>query len=243
MSKQEASPSGQPIYRHEERIRDIQPAAGNVEAVEKIGAHIEKYIGKIEDVFHEMISDLVHLDIFMVAPTEDRNYYTLVTCGMSNLAMTVPQGAEEFRYAELMICLPPAWKLSQEAFQDERNYWPVRCLKLLARMPHEYVTWLYIGHTIPNGNPADPYAGNTKLSGMMLAIPTIVDDLNGFFNCRMGEDKNVHFYSLMPLYNEEMDYKLKHGADSLFEKFDQLGINEVLDVARKNVCKKSFWLF
>jgi hypothetical protein len=178
-----------------------------------------------------------------VAPTEERNYYTLVTCGMSNLAMTVPQGADEFRYAELMVCLPPSWKLSQEAFRDERNYWPVRCLKLLARMPHEYATWLYIGHTIPNGNPAKPYADNTKLNGMVLAIPTIVDDLNGFFNCRMSEEKNVHFYSIMPLYNEEMDYKLKHGADSLFDKFEQAGINEVLDAGRKNVCKKSFWFF
>ncbi|MGO4108998.1 suppressor of fused domain protein [Paenibacillus sp. YAF4_2] len=48
-----------------------------------------------------MISDLIHLDILFVAPAQERNYIiTLITCGMSNMPMTVPDGAEDFSYAE-----------------------------------------------------------------------------------------------------------------------------------------------
>ncbi|AJS59305.1 hypothetical protein UB51_13440 [Paenibacillus sp. IHBB 10380] len=44
-----------------------------------ISKHVEKYIGEIDGVFHEIISDLVHIDILIVKPTKKRNYYTLVT--------------------------------------------------------------------------------------------------------------------------------------------------------------------
>ncbi|WP_028544859.1 suppressor of fused domain protein [Paenibacillus taiwanensis] len=243
MSSQELSASGQPIYRHETRQHEFQLATGNEEAIAKITQHVETYIGPVEGVFHEIISDLVHLDILFVPPTPDRNYYTLVTCGMSNLPMTVPEGAENFKYAELMICLPASWKVSEEAFQEEVNYWPVRWLKTLARMPHEYDTWLYAAHTIPNGDPAEPFADNTKLAGMMLTIPTTVEELEAFFSLPLAEDKEVHFFGLIPLYKEEMDYKLKHGVDELFDKLNKIGVNEIVQVDRKNVCKKRFGLF
>lgn len=51
------------------------------------------------------------------------------------------------------------------------------------------------------------------------------------------------FYSLIPLYQEEMEFKLKKGLDSLYQKFDAAGINELLDINRKNVCRKLFGLF
>lgn len=244
MSSQERSPSNQPIYRHEATERQLQPAFGDEASIDLISRHIEQHIGPVHHVFHELVSDLVHIDILIVAPTKERNFYTLVTCGMSNLPMTVPAGAEDFRYAELMICLPPDWKLSEQSIQQEEHYWPIRCLKMLARMPHEYSTWLYAAHTIPNGDPAEPYASNTKLSGMMLSIPATVETINDFFTLTFSPDKKVHFFGLLPLYNEEMDFKLQHGADDLFAKLDKAGVTELVDIGRKNTCKKKlFGLF
>lgn len=40
-----------------------------------------------------------------------------------------------------------------------------------------------------------------------------------------------------------MEFKLKKGLDSLYQKFDAAGINELLDINRKNVCRKLFGLF
>ncbi|NQX63969.1 suppressor of fused domain protein [Paenibacillus qinlingensis] len=243
MNTKEQSSGGSTIYRHQATDRPYTFAKGDETSFELISQHVEKYIGPIQSVFHEIVSDLVHIDILYVAPTKERNYITLVTSGMSNLPMTVPEGAEAFRYAELIICLPPDWELSNEIIQKEENYWPIRILKMLARLPHEYNTWLYAAHTIPNNNPPEPYASNTKLMGMMLTIPSIVEQINEFFTLTVSSDKEIHFFSLTPLYSEEMDYKLKHGAEALFEKLDKASVNELLDPRRKNTCKKLFGLF
>ena len=240
---QEISPSGAPILRHEARDREVDFAQANEQALEAISEHVEKYIGKIDHVFHELVSDLVHIDVLIVNPTPEKNYYTLVTSGMSNLPMQVPEGAEDFRYAELMLCLPSDWKMSQEAFQQEENYWPIHWLKRLARMPHEYDTWLFDGHTIPNGDPAEPYASNTKLAGMLLSVPATVTQLEEFFTLRLPDERKVHFFSLLPLYKEEMDFKLKQGNDKLVEKLHSNGVNEIVNLNRKNVARKTFWFF
>jgi hypothetical protein len=58
-------------------------------------------------LFHELLSDLVHVDIHIVEPTAARNYYTLVTSGMSDRPMAAPEECRECRYAELVISLPP----------------------------------------------------------------------------------------------------------------------------------------
>src|SRR6185295_2314308 len=197
----------------------------------------ERHFGKIEMVWHEMISDLVHIDVHWVKPTAERNYHTLVTSGMSDRPMTVPEGAEAFRYSELVFCLPPDWQLSMEAFKDEQWYWPVRLLKVLARFPHEYETWLCIGHTLPNEDPPKPYAPNTKLCCVLLMPPLLGGD--GFQELKIDGEKSIRFYSVIPIYREEMDFKLKQGLDRLIDKFDKASVNELLDVARKNVCKKS----
>lgn len=240
---QELSPSGQPIYRHSERKGESGIAAGNDQAIQAISEHVEKYIGKIDNVIHEIVSDLIHLDILVVKPTRERNYYSFVTCGMSDLPMTVPEGAENFKFAELMICLPGDWKVSQAAFEQEEHYWPIRWLKNMARLPHEYATWLYLAHTIPNGDPPRPYASNTKLSGMLLALPSITREPKDFFTLTLPNKNQVHFFSLIPLYTEEMDLKLERGADHLFEKLEKVGVNEILAIKRRNVAQKRFLFF
>lgn len=231
------------IYHQEKAEQKNELGERHANNRKQIEAHIESFIGEVSHVFHEILSDQLSIDILCVSPTKARNYYTLVTCGMSSLPMTVPQGAEDFRYAELMLCLPPNWKLSDEAFQKEENYWPIRTMKFLARLPHDYASWLYLAHTIPNGDPAEPYASNTMLTGMMLTVPTIVPQIKEFFNLVLSDEQTVHFYGLIPLYTEEMEYKLKHGGDALMDKLSKAGVTEKLDPHRKNVCKKSFWIF
>jgi hypothetical protein len=58
----------------------------------------ETHLGEIHDVYHELISDLVHIDIHHVAPDDERPFHTLVTSGMSDLPMTVPEGVEALRF-------------------------------------------------------------------------------------------------------------------------------------------------
>ncbi|MQA64140.1 MAG: hypothetical protein GEU86_22400 [Actinophytocola sp.] len=63
-----------------------------------------------------------------------------------------------------MLCLPADWPLTQAALQEERTGWPVDVLKRVARLPHEYATWIGEWHSVPNGDPAMPYAPDTPCS-------------------------------------------------------------------------------
>jgi hypothetical protein len=239
--KRETSPSGAPIYRYEASNEDWQAVHPEDTNVEQIEQHIRKYVGDFETVYHEIASDLVHIDVYFVEPSPERDFRTLITSGMSSRPMQAPQGAEECRFAELMICLPPDWPLNQSDLKDESNYWPIRALKFLARFPHKYDTWIWWGHTIPNGDPPQPFADNTGLCGVILAAPILQPD--EFFTLEVNEDKTIHFFSLLPLYLEEMDFKLRKGVDELFDLLDRHRVTTLVDLERPNVCRKTRRLF
>ena len=235
----ERSKSGDPIYRHQHRDREFEPAFGDEQTIERICSHIERYVGRPEIAFHEFVSDMVHVDIHWVQPREDRNYHTLVTSGMSDRAMAAPEPS--LRFAELMICLPPTWPLTEEALHDECNFWPLRWLKILARLPHEHKTWLFASHTVPNGDPPQPFAENTKLCCALLYGPVLFDQ--GFEKLEVNADKTIQFVSLIPLYREEMNFKLRRGFEPLLDRLGAAGVTELLNIDRKNVCRKRWGLF
>ncbi|MEF2245626.1 MULTISPECIES: suppressor of fused domain protein [unclassified Paenibacillus] len=237
MSKStEYSESGNPIYRYEDRQQEWRaPEYGEEGWVEKIEEHVQQFIGEIDSVYHEIISDVVHIDVHVIKPTPERNYYTLITTGMSFMPMNTPEGVEGCDYAELMICLPPDWPITQEHLENPDHYWPIRWLKMLARFPHDYDTWLGWGHTMPNGDPAEPLSQQTGMSGIILLPPIDVDE--DFLTLDMEDGRTVDFYAIVPLYSEELDFKLKYGSEPLLDKFDEYGINEIIDLDRHNTCK------
>lgn len=238
---QEISPGGSQLLRHQERTVPFELATGDSESIEAISDHIEQHIGPVETVFHEIVSDLVHIDVHVVLPTSDDPFYTLITSGMSDAPMTVPDGCEDYRYAELLLRLPRDWKMTEKAFKNENHYWPIRLLKTLARLPHEYDTWLGFGHTIPNGDPAEPYASGTKLS-CALILP-MLNVPKEFQSLVISEDKTINFWGVYPLYPEETQHKLVSGTDSLLALFEKHAVSEVIDIQRRNVCRKSWWPF
>jgi hypothetical protein len=232
--------SGAPIFRYTDGEKEWEAAHGE-ECIEEISDHIEKHIGEIAMVFHELVSDTVHIDVHHVSPTKRRPFHTLITSGMSDLAMSVPDNIDSTRYLELMITLPETWKIDEISFKNEQWYWPIRQLKYLARFPHKYSTWMGWGHTIPNGNPAEPFAENTKFNGLILLPPINVDE--AFTELEINENKIIEFLSIVPLYKEEMEFKLAKGSEMLLKKFDKYGVSDVVDVNRKNVIKKRFGIF
>jgi hypothetical protein len=210
----------------------FEPSVGDSLHLEAISQHIEEHLGEIAFVWHELVSDLVHVDVSYVAPSEGRAWHTFVTSGMSDRPMAVPPGAEPLRHAELMMCLPPEWKVSEADWKDQANYWPIWWLKRLARFPHEYATWLGWGHTVPNGDPPEPFAAGTALCCMLLLTPVLAPEAFGQLDL---DGKVIHFYSLVPLYREEMELKLAEGTDALLKRFDEQGVSELLDPTRPNV--------
>lgn len=239
MDIDDVSPGGSPILVHN-REKDFTPAQGESH-IEAISAHIERHLGPISGVFHEIISDLVHIDVHVVPASEPFPYLRLVTSGMSDLPMTLPEGAPGSAHMELMVTLPADWPISDDAFEDERNYWPVRLLKTLARLPHEYDTWLGFGHTIPNGHPAEPYAPGVGFDGAIVLPPVTAPE--GFGTLQLDDARTIEFMCIVPLYPEEMDLKLKKDAEALLDRFDAKNIQDVIVPGRVNVARKRFGFF
>jgi len=235
----EVTESGDPIYRHSQPA-DRQIPRGRP-STEKISEHIEKYLGKVDSIFHEFLSDTVHIDVFRVNPRAEFPFFSLITSGMSDLPMSVPPEVDAPRYLELMITLPGDWKFDDKSLRDESWYWPVRLIKMLALLPHKHGTWLGWGHSIPNGDPPLPYAENTKLCCALIWPP--VTSADGFRTLTISREKEIHFFAIVPLYKEEMDLKLRSGMNVLLNKLGQANVNDIVDLSRPNVARKRFGLF
>lgn len=204
-----------------------------------IGEHVAKHVGPVTNVFHEIVPEVVKIDLLVVEPTEARPYTTVITCGMSDLPMRVPiENPEdlglvpELRFAELMLCLPADWPLDPAQFQDPSVFWPFRWLKRLARLPHIHGDWLGLGHTIPNGDPAVPLAPGTELAGWLIDEPVLFPQELQKLRAR---DRAINFYAAVPIYAEEMTLKLRKGGAALGQMFDRAKVNELIDPQRKNV--------
>lgn len=232
----EFSPGGSKIYRHTSENFSISDDLCE-SSIANIDAHITKWLVKPCGVFHELVSPTVHVDVHIVPPGPDRDFIALVTSGLSDKPMNGP--FPELRFAELVFLLPADWKLDEVDFEQEENYWPIRQLKFLARFPHEYNTWIWETHTIPNGDPAEAYASNTNLCGIALTNPISLP--HEFRTLEVDAEKTIHFFSLIPLYKDEMDYKLNNGIEGLYDKFGKAGVSDVLDITRPSCITRS-WL-
>lgn len=198
----------------EEVKSESMPEMYSEEELNLLDAHMDRFWGECKSVFHEIASPDIHVDICIIEPTTERNYYTLITQGMGAHRMNTPEELAEYKLerAEIMVCLPPDWDVQNN---DEKWYWPLRWLKVLARLPLEQDTWLGWGHTVPKG---EPFAENTKLCGVMLLEPQGVEE--DAFCCPMPDGSEVNFYQYIPLYEKEMDYKIHFTAEALLERMN-----------------------
>ncbi len=138
------------------------------------------------------------LKICIVPQANGRDCATLVTEGLGAMKMNVPQAG--FERAELAIALPVDWNTGPEMLSDSRWRWPFDLLSYLAGQPLEH------------GIPLMPYctydldrtvAEGSALCGALLVQPECI--MNHEFCTLPGGDR-VWFYSVLPLYEDEMDY-------------------------------------
>lgn len=187
---------------------------------------IENHIGVYNNVLRDISTTDISCDLLLIPPNEEHDFYTLVTCGMGAHKMNLPDDANEScDRAELILCLPKYWHIKST---NEKWFWPLRLIKMLAHLPIQEDSWLGWGHTVANGSP---YFDNTKLSGVILGDSPLFEDENVL---ELPNGEKVCFYQIFPLYEEEMNYKIDNGADALFALLED--ISPVLDIDRKNVC-------
>ena len=220
----------------------------------QITRHIERTIGPSPMVFHEVVSNDIHLDLHVIPPQPGvrtrafpcgRDFFTIVTSGLSTRPMSLPSSPDSggrTPYAELMITLPASWPglfadatMSPELMSEEENYWPIRWLKLLAHLAHEENVFLGAGNTYSEGRRLRTVAGNTRLAGV-LAAPSVLHPKAG--RLLINDDLEIAFLALWPLYPEELALARRVGGAALMERFQAAGVTDLVDVRRENVAPK-----
>ena len=235
------SEGGSAIYRYEDKEDDeLGPPASEPVYLREITEYFSSVFQDREEyVFHEIISDFVHIDVHILRPTEEQNFYFVYTTGMSDLPMTMPEelsDREDLKYAELYTFMPSNWNPGSGAQVSsdlpESEYWIINILKYLARFPHAYNTWFAYGHTIPNGPDYAPLTPGTSMGGIVLS--QFGGKLEGFTT---KDGTRTNFLYVIPAYKEEIEYKLKYGMEELDKIYTENDITLTVDLHRPNYCK------
>ena len=202
---------------------------------QEIVAHIEKHLGPITATFRREDSDSP-IDLLWLRPGANRPYHTLITLGLSDRPMDIPDDVANknaAERAELMIMLPPEWNISPDNLKSEQGYWPIAWLTMLADFARTPGNWLGTGYVFPNGDPMTEIA-DTPFSGVLI-LPPFVSHAHEACVFHSRDGTRLNLYALIPLYPGEIELKTAQGLDTLLERFDESGINsEVVDIHRQD---------
>ncbi len=210
----------------------------DTDLIELVTAHIEENIGPVEVSYHEEASQYVHIDVHFVPAEDEEGAHTYVTSGMSSRPMNVPPDIEgDYRFAELILHLPPDWPTDWATLRKPRNWWPIGAMTNLARLPHERESWVWGGHTLRHGDPPRPYGSDTELCVAMVTPMFLLPEEAEVM--RLPGEREVVFHNVAFLYLEEYEFAVAHGSDALLEKVQKAGLTPyeflVLDKRRRNV--------
>lgn len=177
----------------------------------------------------------IPLKLMYLPATEEKPFQLLATSGMCAQPMDIPEelDGDEVpppRRIELLMGLPPDWPVTAATGEQ---MWPLRLMSHLARLPSEATGWLGEGHTIPNGDPMITYAPSTQFCCALIAPPLLLPTEEQVIE--LPEGQAARLLAVVPLFEKEVDTKLKDGADALFDRLDAHKVNEVLMPGRRAV--------
>jgi hypothetical protein len=150
------------------------------------------------------------------------------TDGLSRSAQVVSTGSEKYSCIELIFCLPDYWDLSVQP-------WPKTWLEKIASIPSRFNTWIGPGDTIPAGKPPKPLTDKFKANHFIISEPIV---LREFFSAPGNKPDHVAVLSVIPIFQQELDFKLRNSGTALLMRLAAKGITDEVDLYRKSVCRK-----
>ncbi|MGO1975059.1 MAG: suppressor of fused domain protein [Propionibacteriaceae bacterium] len=233
------TPGGDPFFDHrdDQAATSGDPVAPRDEVRRRAcEAHLTEFLGDDFHLLSEKVSVGIHLDVYVFPPSEQSPHVTLITSGMSDLAMNVPEGFTGNRL-ELMIALPPGWPgidpLDWDQFSAESNYWPLRMLKDVARIPSTYDSYITWGHSIVDEDQS-LFAPGVQFAGAIVGPPLGYPPRIMRAVTPVGE---VDYLAVFPTTQAEMDFKVATpgGGDALIDRFTESNVTAVIDPTRSSV--------
>ena len=163
--------------------------------------------GACSHVARPQDSSGVPVDIYVFPATEHRPITTLVTSGMSDCRMPVPQGRCSPR-AELVL------------YVNEIKAEYVNLLYFLAQIPLQQHKALRYGTAISHGNPPRPILPGSMLDGYVFMIPSVPSDFEIHQSTRIGDD-SLQLLWVVPTTLAERIFLAKQGMSRFCRLLDQ----------------------
>ena len=195
-------------------------------------------VDKIKNTFNTTDSNEVfknetyNFSIHILKPTRKNPYHIVFTSGLSDFAQNVSDKFPEFKHIELYFCLPDYWKIDNKS--PEHN-WPIKWLNRIAEVPQKNNSWFGPGDTLPAGNPPEELSDKLKQNHFILAEPMLFSEELTTVNLN---DKSIKFLAIIPIYQKEIDFKLRNSAKVFMSKYQFKNHNELVDNYRETTVGK-----
>ena len=219
----------------EELIRQETTPPADDDILGHVKKHIDQYFGTFTQILSVDGNPDLPIQIVLIPPRLEHDYYTLVTLGLSRHRMKFPEERqdEKLERAELLINLPRYWKLTESGCKEDRWSWPIQMMLSIVRFAlNDPEVGLESRTTLMEGDDGIPFAENTELRGTILLWPGPLDQ--DAFACRLPSGEEVNFYQVIPLYREEIQFKRENGSDALLDLCQDESL-EVINPKRLNV--------
>lgn len=162
----------------------------------------------------------------------------VMTCGLSDYKMPVMEKWKGREFNEIFFCLPSYWELDD--LTNEHFNWVYDWIFRLEQFVREKQTWFGPGHTIPAGNPPVALSPTMKQEYFIFLDPIYLEEE---LQPVEREEKTIYFLSIVPIFPDELDYKIGKGTYKLVQKFRHRNFDERLDDYRVTFLKSRFRLF
>ena len=195
-------------------------------AVDALVAHVGRTIGAVEGIWAQIVPGQVRTDVIVVGADAERPHRTLVSTGMSSVAVPGTDGRSR---TELVLALPADWSMEM----DDASHWPFALLQNVAAYPH--VTGIVVEpwETLAFAEPPEPLGAGTALAACLVVPPRLLSDEAVQF--APGDGVSVSLLALVPIYAAELDLARREGSHALAGLLDAAGVTELLDPARPPV--------
>ncbi len=178
------------------------------------------------------------VSIVAVNLSDTKRVQLLMTNGLSSHQMNVPDHLKSQNRCEVYFCVPSYWDLLND-LNAEVN-WVINWLELIVHYVKSNDSWLGAGHTLKCGEDKLPLSPTMKQEYFVFSNPVLMYDE---FSEIKKFNAEVNFYSIIPLFEKEFEYKQRKGIEKFTQKMIASGISEKLDEFRPSLIKRSRLFF
>lgn len=196
----------------------------------ELAEHIRQYFGEEDTIVVGRGQNQFSMDLFVIPPREDHDYYTIVTVGLSHQPLPNPITKKTQRL-EMVINLPKDWHMDTQEWSNIRWFWPIRMILDIAT--HAISEDIIIGPGTTIGLPeGETYESSTKLCCALMLYPGVFGRQS--YACELSDGQRVDFLQVIPLYKEEWQLKV-NGSLEMLLKLCPDRVLEVIQPDRLNV--------